>query len=334
MSMPPLNDRRRLLRGTAALALGTPAMLKHALSEAQEAAFPNRPVHFVVPFAAGSGTDITARTYAKAISDLTGHSVVVENKAGANGIIGVKTVLSAPADGYTVFFASNSTLTANAALLKQLPYDPVRDFDMLGGLDASNCMLVVPAASRYRTLADLVNDARARPGRLNNAAGSAMYGLWNAWFNELADVKTVNIFYKGSGEAVTAAASGQVDYSIVAGGAITPMLQGGRIRALLYAGSGRHPLVPDVPTSADAGMPDFQARAWTASAVRSGTPLPIQRDLEQLFARAGKHPDVLRAAEAQGAEIMMLNAAAMRRFQVDEINRWKRLVAATGITIE
>ncbi len=334
MSTSPATDRRRLLRGAAAFALGAPAVLKPYPSDAQEAAFPNRPLHFVVPFAAGSGTDITARTYAKAIGDLTGYPVVVENKAGANGIIGVKAVLNAPSDGYTVFFASNSTLTANAALLKQLPYDPVRDFDMIGGLDASHCMLVVPAASRYKTLSDLVNDARARPGRLNNAAGSAMYGLWNAWFNELAQVKTINIFYKGSGEAVTAAASGQVDYSIVAGGALAPMLQGGRIRALLYTGSRRHPLVPDVPTSADAGLPEFQARAWTASAVRSGTPAPIQRELEQLFARAGRHPDVLRAAEAQGAEIMSLNAATMRRFQVDEINRWKRLVADTGITIE
>ncbi|HPU50828.1 MAG TPA: tripartite tricarboxylate transporter substrate-binding protein [Burkholderiaceae bacterium] len=197
MSTSPATDRRRLLRGAAAFALGAPAVLKPYPSDAQEAAFPNRPLHFVVPFAAGSGTDIT-----------------------------------------------------------------------------------------------------------------------------------------GSGEAVTAAASGQVDYSIVAGGALAPMLQGGRIRALLYTGSRRHPLVPDVPTSADAGLPEFQARAWTASAVRSGTPAPIQRELEQLFARAGRHPDVLRAAEAQGAEIMSLNAATMRRFQVDEINRWKRLVADTGITIE
>lgn len=326
--------RRRLLVGGASAVLAPLAGLAPQAARAQDKGFPVRPIRFVVPFGAGSGTDIVARIYAKAVGDVIGQPVVVDNKAGANGIIGAKAVLGSEADGYTVFFASNSTLTTNAALYRDLPYDPVRDFEAVSLLDGSYCVVAVPASSPYRTLADLLADARKRPRALNHAAGSPTYALWNGWLDDIARIRTTNIFYKGSGEAANATMSGQVDYAIIGTGTALPLVKGNRLRALLYTGKTRHAQLPGVPTAAESGLAGYQALAWSAVAVRAGTPAPIVRRLEAIIREAARKPEVQRGLAQLGSEPLYGDAAAMRRFQLDEIARWKRLIASTGITIE
>ncbi|MBB2919331.1 Bug family tripartite tricarboxylate transporter substrate binding protein [Cupriavidus alkaliphilus] len=326
--------RRSLLAATVSAGVASLAGLMPSATFAQERGYPNRPIRFVVPFSAGSGTDTLARLYAKALGDVLKQSVVVENKAGANGIIGAKTVLNAPADGYTLFFASNSTLTTNVAVIRDLPYDPLRDFDPISVLDGGYCVLVVPATSPYRTLADLIAEARKRPGALNHAAGSPTYALWNEWFSEIARIKTTNIFYKGSGDAATAAVSGQVDYAIIGAGTTSQMVASGRLRALVYTGKAPHPNFPGVPTSAQAGVDGFGPLAWSAVAVRAGTPAPVVRELERAFSEAIRKPEVLSSLARMGSESLYSGAAGMRRFQLEEIERWKRLIATTGISVQ
>ena len=326
---PPASRRRVIGWGAATLAgLATPG------TRAQDKTYPVRPIRFVVPFAASAGADILARVYAKALADVAGQPVVVENRGGANGIVAVKAVLAAPADGYTVFFASNSALITNAAVVRNLPYDPVQDFAPVSILDGGFCVLVVPGNSRFRTMAELVAEAKRRPGALNHGAGSAQYALWNAWLDEIVGMRTKNIDYKGSGEAALAAASAQVDYSIVAVAPARPMLQAGRLRALMYSGETRMPTLPDVPSAAEVGAPAFNAFAWGAVAVRAGTPEPIIAELERMFRQTAKHPEVLANLEAQGMQPMHTGPQKMRQFQVEEIVRLKRLAAATGLSME
>ena len=166
-----MNLRRRLIQQLAAASLLGLVCLGMASAQAQD--FPSKPLKFVVPFPPGSGTDTSARYFAKKFTEITGQTVVVDNKPGANGFIAVRAVLSAPADGYTVFVGSNSTLAVNVALFKSLPYDPVADFSPLSMLMRSPALLIVPGQGAHKTMSELIGNAKAQPGVLNYGAGSA-----------------------------------------------------------------------------------------------------------------------------------------------------------------
>jgi tripartite-type tricarboxylate transporter receptor subunit TctC len=175
-----------------------PARRRHAL-HGSGPAFPSKPIKLIVPFGPGSGTDTSARYFGRKLQELTGQPVVVENKAGANGFIAVKQVLSAPADGYTVFIGSNSTLAVNAALFRHLPYDPLTDFAPLTMMMRSPAMLAVMPQAAYSDLKGLISHARANPGKVNFGAGSAGYQLMGELFNDAARIETVHVPFKGRG---------------------------------------------------------------------------------------------------------------------------------------
>lgn len=298
---------------------------------AQTTAFPAHAIRFVVPFPPGSGTDATARVFANAIGDITGKPAIVENKPGANGVVAVQAALGAPADGHTIFFGSNSTLTTNVALLKKLPYDPLNDFKPLTVASRSAMLIIVPAASPYKTMGELVADARKRPGALNYGSGSASYTLYTEWLNDIAQMKTTNIGFKGAGEVITAMAGGQLDFAVVDSTGAVELVKSGRIRALAYTDEMRSVLVPQVPTVAEAGLPGFLASAWVGAAVSAKTPDPIVRELEALFQKAGARQDVNDYFERVGMTRWMMKAQHMRQFQIDEIARWKRIAGIAGI---
>ncbi|MBB3181611.1 tripartite tricarboxylate transporter substrate binding protein [Variovorax sp. Sphag1AA] len=275
-----MNDTSKLSRR----ALLGAALAAPLAAWAQTRTFPTRPVRFIVPFAPGSNTDTLARLYGKAFSEKSGQPVVIENKSGGNGIPAVQAALAAPADGYTVFFSSNSTLTTNAAIFRKLPYDPLADFAPVTLVGGQYLAVIVPANSPHKTLADLLADARKRPGALNHAAGSPSYALWSAWLNEIAHIKTTNIMYKGAGDVFTAVAGGQVDYAIVDASASSEQVKGGRMRALAYTGEERYAPLPGVPTMAEASVPGFNPMAWSGVAVAAKTPPAVQQELRHCFA--------------------------------------------------
>ncbi|QEZ44827.1 Bug family tripartite tricarboxylate transporter substrate binding protein [Cupriavidus oxalaticus] len=326
----PYRSRRRFL-GLAAAALAGIAPLP---ALAAEDAFPSRPMRFIVPFPAGSGTDTTARMFAKKIGELTGQGVVVENKPGGNGFIGVQTALNAPADGYTVFIGSNSTLSTNAATFRKLPYDPLTDFAPITLLSRGPCVVIVPAGSPYRTLAELLEDARKRPGALNYGTGSISYTLYSEWLNELAKVKTTPVPYKGAGDAINGVMAANVDFAVVDASGAIELVRGGRIRALAYTAPQRSPLLPDVPSVVEAGLPDFLAYNWVAAAISAKTPPAVVKRLQELFMQAGNAPDVRDYYTRQSTTLILSSPAEMRQYQKDEIVRWKRLAAVAKIPLQ
>ncbi|MHA7682633.1 Bug family tripartite tricarboxylate transporter substrate binding protein [Cupriavidus sp. PET2-C1] len=326
-------SRRRfaILAGTA-LAASLAGAPFAALAQPQ--AFPTRPIRFIVPFPSGSGTDMTARMFAKKIGELTGQGVVVENKPGGNGFIGVQTLLSAPADGYTVFIGSNSTLSTNAATFRKLPYDPLTDFTPITLLSRGPCLIIVPASSPYHTLKALVEDARKRPGALNYGTGSVSYTLYSEWLNEQSHMKTTAVPYKGAGDAINGVMAANVDFAVVDASGAIELVKGGKVRALAYTAPQRSPLLPGVPSAAEAGVPDFLAYNWVAAAVSAKTPAPIAQRLGELFAQAGAADDVKEYYQRQSTSLILSTPAELRDYQKDEIARWKRLAAIAKIELQ
>ncbi len=306
-------------------ALGTTSAL------AQATDFPSKPVKFVVPFPPGSGTDTSARYFAKKFTELTGQTVVVDNKPGANGFIAVRNVLSAPADGYTVFVGSNSTLAVNVALFKTLPYDPVTDFAPLSMMMRAPALLVVPAQSNYNSVSELVAAAKAQPGKLDYGSGSAGYQLMAELFNDVAGVQLFHVPFKGASEAMTAVASGTVHMAFADVTGASELVKGGKLRALAVASDRRVSALPQVPTAMEAGLPNFTAYTWVGAMVSAKTPKAETDKLAALLAKIEAMPETREFYEKLGAETMRGGADEMRAFQSAEIQLWKRIVTKAKV---
>lgn len=315
--------RRKHLGGLVAAALAA-TFLTSVPARAQ--GFPSKPLKFVVPFGPGSGTDISARYFAKKLQDLVGQPVVVENKPGANGFLAVKQVLSAPADGYTVFIGSNSTLAVNAALFRQLPYDPMKDLAPLTMMVRSPAMLAAAPNAEFNDLKGLIGYARAHPGKVNFGAGSAGYQLMGELLNDMAGVQTVHVPFKGAGETVTALAGGTVDYAFAEVMAVRELAKGGKVKVLAVASDKRVPTAPDVPTATEAGLPGFEAYTWVGAMVNARTPAAETARLAGLFTEISRSDETRAFYENLGAIPMTGGPAQMHDFQKNEIALWKRIV--------
>jgi tripartite-type tricarboxylate transporter receptor subunit TctC len=318
------------LRNVALIAIATIATLL-PISAANAQDFPNKPIKFIVPFPPGSGTDTSARYFGKKLSELTGQPVVVENRAGANGFIAVKAVLTAPADGYTVFIGSNSTLAVNVALFKQLPYDPVTDFSPLSMLMRAPALLIVPASSPYKTTSDLITAAKAQPDKLDYGAGSAGYQLMAELFNDVAKVQTHHVPYKGASDAIAAIASNTIHFSFVDITGASELYKAGKIKALAVASDKRVASIPEVPTAAQSGLADFTAYIWVAAAVHAKTPKAETDKLAALFTKIETMSETKEFYEKLGAEVMKGGPDEMRSFQAAEIQLWKRIAAKAKV---
>jgi tripartite-type tricarboxylate transporter receptor subunit TctC len=309
------------------------ALLPAGATLAQDA-FPSKPIKFVVPFPPGSGTDTSARYFGKKLSELTGQTVVVENKAGGNGFIAVNAVLAAPADGYTVFIGSNSTLAVNAALFKALPYDPVADLAPLTMMMRSPALLIVPGTSQHKTLAELVAAAKAQPDKLDYGSGSAGYQLMAELFNDAAKVQTHHVPFKGASEAVSAVAGGTVHFAFAEMTSAQELVKSGRIRALAVASDKRVPALQAVPTAGEAGLPGFTAYTWVAAMVPAKTPKPVADKLATLLTQIETLPETREFYEKIGAEVMKGGPQEMRDFQKAEIQLWKRIAAKAKVELQ
>jgi tripartite-type tricarboxylate transporter receptor subunit TctC len=320
-----MSFRAHLVKPLLALAIALGA------GQAPAQDFPSKPIRFIVPFPPGSGTDTSARYFGRKLTELTGQPVVVENKPGANGFIAVKTALSAPADGYTVFVGSNSTLAVNVALFKSLPYDPVADFAPLTMMMRSPALIVVPAGSPFKTLPDLIAGAKAKPGVLNYGAGSAGYQLMAELFNDAAQVQTSYVPFKGAGEAVIAVVSGTVDLTFAEITSVQELAKSGKVHALAVAADKRVPALPSVPTASEAGLPGFAAYTWVGAMVSSRTPKAETDKLAALLTKIETLPETREFYERIGAEVMHGGPEEMRSFQRAEIQLWKRIAVKANV---
>ena len=235
--------------------------------------FPSKPVRFIVPFAPGGQSDVVARTVGQKLSERWGQPVIIENKPGANTIIGTDYVVKQPADGHNILLASDPSMSSIQYLYSKLPFDPVKDLLPVSGIATTTLIMLAPASSPANSLREWIALAKAQPGKLSYGSigpGSVTHLEADA-FARTAGVNLIHVPYKGTGEVVPALLNGQIDMALSAIGASMGLIKAGKMKAFALANTVRSPLVPDVPTFAEAGLP-FEARTWFGLAVAGGTP--------------------------------------------------------------
>jgi len=276
--------------------LATLVLTSALASAAAAAGFPDKPVTLVVPFPPGGATDTVARIVAKGMGQRLGQTVIVDNRAGAGTAIGAGAVAQAAPDGYTLLISSNTTFTVNPALKSKLPYDAQKSFESIGLIGTSPLVLLATLALPANNVKELVALARAKPGTL--AYGSFGNGTSSHFAGEMFKVVTgadiLHVPYKGSAPAMTDLIGGQVQLTLDTNVAALPMLQARKVKALAVTSAKRSPSMPDVPTVAEAGYPDFEMVPWITIVAPRGLPAPVQQALGKALA------DTLNDAAARG----------------------------------
>lgn len=313
--------------------LGLMAITSSVMGQARD--FPGKTVKVIVPFTAGSGSDTSARFFSEKLAGILGQPFVVENKPGASGVISIMALKSAPADGHTILLVSVSLVSVNPVTLKDLPYDPVKDLKPLSGLVRGMTIFVVGADSKLHTLADLVAEAKKAKAPLNAGTYSAGYQLALEWFGQLAGVKFTNVPYKGGTPVFTDLMGGQLDFGIADQGGALSLLKSGKLRALAVSGETRHPDFPDVPTIRESGYHDYINYTWASFYVRSETPDDVTARLADALQKALSTNDAKEfVKKIGGGELMPYAPAAMRKFQMDEYERYRHIAEIAGIKPE
>ncbi|MEF7613528.1 tripartite tricarboxylate transporter substrate binding protein [Aquincola sp. MAHUQ-54] len=315
-------DRRQWLTSAASLgALGLAGGPAWA-----QAAYPNRPIRIIVPFGSGSGSDATARYFSEKLAPILGQSIYVENKPGADGAIGMLSAKGAPADGYTLVQGGISPSVVNAVLVKDLAYDPVKDFVPLLGYGRNMNVLVTANESRLKTFADVQQQGRAATAPLNVGTFSTTLHLAVAWLGEATGVPFTSVPYKGQSNVLNDVIGQQLDLALVDLGGASPLLRSGKLRALAVTGEKRSPDFPDIPTVLESGVPGYVLYSWNAFYVRSGTPAPIRERLADAIHRVMTSPETIdQLYRPKGTEGIPLSAEQMRKLQLEEIERFRQI---------
>ena len=321
--------RRKLL--TLAAALSAAALFSPA-SQAQT--FPDKPITFIVPFAAGSATDQLARALAQAVTVEAKVSVVVDNKPGANAFIGAQAAAKAKPDGYTVLIATNTTHAANEHLYKKLPYDPVKDFEPLTLLGRGGQIMVVSPSLGVNSVAEFVKLAKSKPGKLTFGSGSSSSRIAGELFKQMAGAYIVAIPYRSNPPAITDLIGGQIDVMITDMATGLPQVKGGKLKALGVSTLQRSPLAPDVPTISEAGVKGYEMTYWFAAYAPAGTPAPIVARLNELLVKAAHSSTAVNFYQSTGTEVTTTTPDELRKVQASESVKWGKIIQAAGIAPE
>ena len=251
--------------------------LAFAAGAAFAQAYPSKPVHMLVPFPAGGLTDVIARGLAQELTKVWGQQVIVENRPGANTIIGAEVTAKAPPDGYTMLMANDPTLSSNQYLYTKLPYDPVKDFAPVINIIGVPSVLVAHPSFPANTLPELIALAKQKPGAITYGTfgpGSKTH-IDTEGFSQTAGIKLLHVPYKGIAEVLPAVLAGQIDVALSGVSPALPLLRSGKLKAIAHAGAQRSSALPNVPTFAEAGTPNFESRSWFGLVVPAATPRPI-----------------------------------------------------------
>ncbi|GAB4565099.1 MAG: tripartite tricarboxylate transporter substrate binding protein [Rhizobacter sp.] len=298
--------------------------------------YPTRPITWVVPFTPGGVTDTTSRAISKKMGEVLGQTFVVENRPGVGGSLATEQVAKAAPDGYTVLYGTSGTMAANLALYKNLKYEPLKDFIPVHGMLMSPTVLVVEASRPYKTMAELIDFARANPGVLNY--GSAGPGTGTHLTSEMVQTKTgtkmTHVPYKGSVPALQDLLGGRLDLMYDYTVTLLPHIKSGRLRALAVMGPKRLPALPDVPTIGEAGFPGLESSSWSGIVVPAGTPDAVVKKLSQAMNAALTDPAVVTPFEQIGSQPLVgYDDAKFKAFIADEIRKWAEVVRVSGATL-
>lgn len=308
-------------------------MLATAPALAQE--FPNRPIRVVVPFPAGGPNDIIARVVSKAVSESTGQPVVIDNRAGAGGVVGTEFVAKSPADGYTLAITSAGALVINRSL-QQMPYDTFRDLTLITQVAAVPELLVVHPSVPAKTLAELVALAKSQPGKLNFAStgNGGMPHLAGEMLRFSAGIEIVHIPYRGAAPAVTDVVGGQVQMMFADVPVLLPHVQAGKLRALAVGSAERAAALPDLPTTTEAGFGQVRADNWYGLVGPGGIPAPVAAKILAEFRKAMGQREVIDSMKSQGATLVGSSPAEFTAFMHAEDEKWSKVVKASGAKLD
>ena len=315
--------------------IGAVLGLAASVSLAQGAAdFPSKPVRIIVPFGAGSTTDQAARFIGQHLFEKTKQPVVVENRAGANGIIALRYLLQQPADGYAITIGTNTTHAANTVLFKNVPYDPVADFVPLSGVIIGGSVLAVAPSTPANNVQELLALARKNPGKMTFGGGNSAARVSGELLKELGKVDLIHVPYKTLPAAITDVMGGQIDMVFGDAPAIIPLVRAGKMKALGVTTRARMPGFSEIPTMAEQGLQGFELNGWLAAFAPRGTPPDVADKLSGMIA------DIMRSQEAktffgQNAwKPMPGTSAELAAFQREELLKWQRMVKSAGIQPE
>jgi tripartite-type tricarboxylate transporter receptor subunit TctC len=307
-------------------------MLAASASQAFAQGYPNKPVHVIISFPAGTATDIVGRVVTQKLADLWGQPVVAENRAGAGGSIGTAAVAKAAPDGYTLLIDSNAHVVTPAIYAK-LPYDTLKDFVDISPLAGQPNVLVVTPSSSVKSLADFLAEARARPGQVNFASAGIGSGthLNLEKFKLVTGINVVHVPYKGTPEVVSDLMAGRVNYYFAPIAPAIPLIRDGRLRALAVTSAKRSSELPDVPTVAEAGVPGFEFTLWFGLWGPTGMPADIVDKISKDVNRALASPDVRERLAKLGSEAMIMTPGEFSQFVRRELDDYARIIKAAGI---
>ena len=321
------------MRFTRRLLLALPALIP-CLAHAQE--YPARPVRMVIGFPPGGGVDIVARLVAPRLSEALGQPFLVENRAGANGNIAMDAVVQSAPDGYTLFYGNVGNLAVTNALYRNLNFDTARDFIPVAQTMESFSVIAVSADLPVRSLPGLMAYARANPGRLNGASAGAggPTHLALELFKRQFDLNIVHVPYRGSAPAILDLAGGRVQMIIDGYSLMRPAVESGRVRVLAVTAARREALLPDIPTTSEAGAPGFEAGSWHMLTAPRGTPQPALDRLEGALRRALAEPALVAAMAQQGVAARFRGQREAAAFFAAERERWTRVIREANITAD
>jgi tripartite-type tricarboxylate transporter receptor subunit TctC len=298
--------------------------------------YPNRPIRLVIPYPPGGATDIIGRAVAGKMTELLGQSMLADNRPGANTIIGAEIVAKSTPDGYSVLFATLSTLGINPATYSKLPYHPIRDFAPIVKLSQYAYYIVARNNFPPKTIPELISYAKANPGKVtygSSGNGSPAH-FGGVMLEQAAGVKLVHVPYKGNAPANADMMGDRLDINLTGLPSIEPLVRAGKMRLLAFAGDKRDPRMPDVPTVAEAGFPDYWVGTWFSIVAKSGTPRPIIAKLNQEFNRALKSPEVEKPLTANGYELGGGTPEELAALIKKELPRWAKLAKQGNIKFD
>ena len=292
--------------------------------------YPSKPIRIIIGYSAGGGNDIIVRVMTPEMSKSLGQPVIVENKPGAQSIIAAEYSAKQPADGYTIFMGPSGPMTINPPTYSKLPYDPIKDFAPVSMISTFPLIAVV-SAKGPKTMKELIDYAKANPGKVNYSSSAGIFQISTELFKQRTGTDFVMIPYKGSGESVQAVIGGQVTVTLVDPPPASGPIKAGTVRALAVTAAKRHPGFPDVPTMAEAGVPNMEVPVWTAFFVPAKTPSAIVSRLQKEVARVVHAPEVRERFAGMGIEPVGGSSEALGRQVASDIAKWKAVAKAANI---
>jgi tripartite-type tricarboxylate transporter receptor subunit TctC len=306
-----------------------------AWAQTAPADYPGKAVRIIVPFAPGGSADVFGRFIAQKLQEALGQTFVVDNRPGGGSVIGTDAVAKAAPDGYTLLLMSN-TQTVNESLIPNKPFKLMSDFVPVAPINASDLVLVVRAGLPLHTVADLLKEAKAHPGRMSYASSGpgTPYHMAGELLKAMAGVSIVHIPYKGSAGARTDVLGGQLEMMFDAIPTMSEHIRSGKVRALATTGRSRSAVLPDLPTMSEAGIPGYEATIWLGLMAPRGTPPAIVHKLNAEVARITGNADIRKVWAAQGTAALTMNVDEFTRYLNDDIAKWARIVKISGAKAE